>query len=79
MTRAYVLVNTRAGTTQAVQQALQAKPGIRTADIVVGPHDVIVLLEAADLNDVARFVLREVHGTEGVLNTLTYPVVEPGA
>jgi DNA-binding Lrp family transcriptional regulator len=75
--RAYVLINVAAGQVETVQRELQARPGIRSAEIVVGPHDIIALVEAADLNAVGKLVLDEIHGVSGVENTLTCPVVQP--
>jgi DNA-binding Lrp family transcriptional regulator len=76
-TRAYVLIAVEAGKVEAVQQALAGRPGIRSAEIVVGPHDLITLVDAADLNSVGKLVLNEIRGIEGVVSTLTCPVVQP--
>ncbi len=76
MTRAYVLVNVETGKAEEVRGALRGRPGIHSADIVIGPHDVIASIEAADLNEIAALVLNEIHGIPGVRNTLTYPIVE---
>jgi DNA-binding Lrp family transcriptional regulator len=76
MTRAYVLITTEPGKTEAVQQALQGKPGIRSADMIIGPYDIIAAVEAADLNAVGQLVLGEIRGVSGVTNTLTCAVVE---
>jgi DNA-binding Lrp family transcriptional regulator len=75
--RAYVLVNAETGSTERVQRELKGKPGVRLADLVIGPHDIVVSVEAADLNAVGKLVLNEIHGIGGVVNTLTYPVLEP--
>ena len=71
-----MLIKTEPGQTPAVQQALRSVPGIRAADIVIGPHDIIAAIEAGDLNAVGKLVLTEIHGLSGVANTLTCPVVE---
>lgn len=75
--RAYVLIQAQATRTADVQRALRGKPGIHAADIVIGPHDLILSVEAADLHAIGRLVMDEIHGISGVVNTLTYPVVEP--
>jgi DNA-binding Lrp family transcriptional regulator len=74
--RAYVLVNCEAKKAAEVQKALQGRPGIHVADVVMGPHDVILTVEAGDLHDLGHFVIADIHGVPGVINTLTYPVVE---
>ena len=76
MARAYILVNAQAGSAPSIQRALEGHPGVRTADLVIGSHDLVLVVEGADIQEIAKFVLNEVHGTPGVSNTLTYPVVE---
>jgi len=75
-TRAYVLIKTEPGKTAEVQRALKTRPGVRSADIVIGPHDIVLSIEAADLNTIGTMVMDDIHGVSGVANTLTYPVVE---
>jgi DNA-binding Lrp family transcriptional regulator len=75
--RAYVLIQTQATRTAEVQRALRGQPGIHAADIVIGPHDLILSVEAADLHAIGTMVMDQIHGIGGVVNTLTYPVVEP--
>ncbi|MBI4494841.1 MAG: Lrp/AsnC ligand binding domain-containing protein [Chloroflexi bacterium] len=76
MTRAYVLIKTEVGKTEAAQQELRSRPGVRAADVIIGPYDIIAVVEAPDLNAVGKLVLNQVHGVSGVENTLTCPVVE---
>lgn len=76
MTRAYVLIKTEVGKTEAVQRELRRHAGVQAADVIIGPYDIIAVVEASDLNEVGRLVLREVHSVAGVENTLTCPVVE---
>ena len=76
MVRAYVLVKADPGRAAEVQRALRGRPGIQSVDIVIGPHDLVLAVEAADLNAIGTMVMDEIHGVAGVSNTLTYPVVE---
>jgi DNA-binding Lrp family transcriptional regulator len=76
MVRAYILVKAEPGKAAEVQRALRGRPGLHAVDIVIGPHDLILSVEAADLNAVGTMVMDEIHGVAGVSNTLTYPVVE---
>ena len=71
-----MLIKAEAGAVEAAQRQLQGRPGICSAEIVVGPHDIIALVEAADLNALGTLVLNEIHGVGGVVNTLTCPVVQ---
>lgn len=76
MTQAYVLIKTQVGRTESVQRELRSKRGVTAADVIIGPYDIIAVVEADDLNAVGKLVLQEVHGINGVENTLTCPVVE---
>lgn len=76
MDKAYVLIKTRVGDTTAVREALARNPNIRTADVIIGPYDVIALVEAEDLNAIGSVVMRFVHEVTGVENTITCPVIE---
>lgn len=76
MTRAYVLIKTEVGKTEAVQQRLRKRQGVEAADVIIGPYDIIAVVQASDLNAVGKLVLTEIHGVDGVENTLTCPVVD---
>jgi DNA-binding Lrp family transcriptional regulator len=74
---AYVYLRTRPGTTARVATTLPTVPGVRRAVIVVGPWDVLAVVEGADLEQIATVVLSRVHQAEGIERTLTVPVVPP--
>jgi len=76
--KAYVLIKTRVGDTSTVREALARNPNIRSADVIIGPYDVIALVEAEDLNAIGSVVMRFVHEVTGVENTITCPVIETG-
>jgi len=69
--KAYVLINTEVGRTAEVVNALRGKPGITAVEAVAGPYDVIAVAEGADADAVARIVLTEIHGVQGITRTLT--------
>lgn len=69
--KAYILIQTEAGKAATAAEALRGKTGVTTADLVIGPYDIIVVAQAADANALARLVLNEIHGTPGVTRTLT--------
>ena len=70
-TNAYILIEAAVGKTGDVAQALRRIPGMQTVDMVTGPYDIIALLEAQDLNHVGETITSRVHGTRGVLRTVT--------
>jgi hypothetical protein len=76
MARAYVLIKTRVGETGTVREKLAQNANIKTADIIIGPYDVVALVEADDLNAIGTVVMRFVHEVGGVENTITCPVID---
>ncbi len=50
MVEAYVLIQAEVGRSPEVEDAVSKIPGVRFADVVTGPYDVVVRVEAADLN-----------------------------
>lgn len=76
MARAYVLIETAIGKTPSVVQALRQIQGIKAADPITGPYDIMVVIEAADPGVIGQTVMRHVHNTDGVSKTMTSFVVD---
>ena len=80
--RGYILVETEVGRTQAVGRAmrdLQSKLAtVSTVDTVTGPYDVIVQLEADDLDQLGRCITEELQHVDGVQRTTTCLAVSLG-
>lgn len=72
---AFVYLRAAPGKVEDVVIALRGRHGIRHTVAVVGPWDVMVAVEAADFESIARTVLRQIQATEGVLHTYTAPVL----
>ena len=70
-TKAYVLVETAVGKTRDVLEAVRTIPGIETADAVTGPYDLIITVQASDLNAVGNLVTSRVHTIGGIVRTTT--------
>ena len=70
-TRAYVLVETAVGRVSGIAAALREMPGLVSVDSVTGPYDVIIVLEAESLAEVAELVTEHVHTVGGVVRTVT--------
>jgi DNA-binding Lrp family transcriptional regulator len=49
--------------------------GVGTADVLTGPYDVIVRVEAADVDALGKLVVTKIQAVEGITCTLTCPVV----
>ena len=70
-TRAYVLVEAAVGRVASIAIALREMPGLVSVDSVTGPYDIIIVLEAESLPEVADLVTEHVHTISGVVRTVT--------
>ena len=75
MVQAYILIQTKVGKAAAVAAAVSSLPGVASAEDVTGPYDVIVRVEAADVDQLGQLVLARVQTVDGITRTLTCPVV----
>jgi DNA-binding Lrp family transcriptional regulator len=71
MVRAYVLIEMAAGHSRDMVNMLQGRPGVHSVNRVTGPYDVIVELEAPDIEAVSEAVSENIHTVKGVLRTIT--------
>jgi DNA-binding Lrp family transcriptional regulator len=73
--RGYVLVETEVGRTQAVGRSMrELQPSlarILAVDTVTGPFDVIVQLEADDLDMLGKCITEDIQRVAGVQRTTT--------
>ena len=69
-TRAYVLVETAVGRVSGISAALRGMPGLVSVDSVTGPYDIIIVLEAESLAEVAELVTEHVHRRSGAYGDL---------
>jgi DNA-binding Lrp family transcriptional regulator len=72
---AWVLVQTEVGAVGRVAEAIRKVKGVKSAEEVAGPYDVVVRAEASDLDLLGRLVVREIQGIEGETRTLTCPII----
>jgi DNA-binding Lrp family transcriptional regulator len=75
MIEAFVLIQVGVGMPAGVVQAVSAIPGVRSAEAVTGPYDVVARVEAADIDALGRLVVSRIQAIEGVTRTLTCPVM----
>ena len=75
MVEAYVLVQAEVGRSAEVADAVGKIPGVRFANVVSGPYDVIVRAEAADIDGLGKLIVAKVQAVVGITRTLTCPVV----
>jgi len=80
--RGYILVETEVGRTQAVGKAMRELSSemarVMAVDTVTGPYDVIVQLEADDLDQLGKCITEELQRVEGVQRTTTCLAVSLG-
>ncbi len=70
-TTAFVLVETNVGKTKDVAKVLRATAAIVSVAIVTGPYDLVVQVEASDVNAIGRLVTGQVQSVPGIRRTLT--------
>ena len=76
MSAGYVLVNVEPGSEVNVFNAVSKLSFDTDAYLLFGDHDLIVLLEADYMGDIARFVVESIRAIPGVLNTKTLACAE---
>jgi len=75
MVEAYVLIQAEVGRSAEVAEAVGKIPGVRFADVVTGPYDVVVRAEAAEIDELGKLIVAKVQAAVGITRTLTCPVV----
>ena len=75
-TRAFILIETAVGTTREVAATLKNSGAMESVDIVMGPYDVIVVIDAPDINAMGALVTERIHTISGVVRTVTCMAVE---
>lgn len=73
--RAYILIQTKANAAH-VGEEIRNIDGVESSDDVSGPYDVIVRATAADMDSLGQLVVARIQTVDGVVRTLTCPVVE---
>ena len=70
-TRAFILIEAAVGRTREIADILKGVENITSLDLVTGPHDIIVIVEAPDIHSIGDLVTSEIHTISGVLKTVT--------
>ena len=74
--RAYVLIQTDTGRAADVAGAIRDLSGVISTEAVTGPYDVVVFVDAEDVDALGRLVVTAIQSVEGIVRTLTCPVVK---
>jgi DNA-binding Lrp family transcriptional regulator len=75
--KAYVLLRTAPGLTRAIYNSLKASPAVKSVELITGPYDLIVAIEAKSTNEILTAVMNDIRPAAGVRDTVTC-LVMPG-
>jgi DNA-binding Lrp family transcriptional regulator len=73
--KAYVLLRTAPGLTKAIYGALRVSPTVQSVELITGPYDLIVAIEAASTNEILTTIMKDIRPAAGVRDTVTCLVV----
>jgi DNA-binding Lrp family transcriptional regulator len=76
MARIYMLANVMAGKERFVRDTLRGTKGVVNADIITGAFDLVVILEAKDMNEIFNKILKDIRKIKGLTRTETFVAVE---
>ncbi|MFT5201633.1 MAG: DNA-binding Lrp family transcriptional regulator [Candidatus Aldehydirespiratoraceae bacterium] len=72
---AYILIQADVGTAVDVAASAAAIDAVITAEVAMGPYDVIARAEAPTMDDLGQVVVHAVQSITGVQRTLLCPIV----
>jgi DNA-binding Lrp family transcriptional regulator len=72
---AYILIQADVGTAVDVAESTAAIDAVITAEVAMGPYDVIARAEAPTMDDLGQVVVHAVQSITGVQRTLLCPIV----
>ena len=75
--KAFVIIEVATGKEKQVTANLAALAGVKSADSVTGPYDVIAIIEGKDLTDIGDLITGKIVRIEGIKRTLTCLAVQP--
>ena len=76
MVNAYSLIAAEPGKTSDVFKKVKAIDGVKRAECVAGPYDIIARIEVDSLEKLTKVVFGDIRSILGVTNTTTLIVVE---
>jgi DNA-binding Lrp family transcriptional regulator len=77
MSRAYVLINVKSPhEVKTTVSYLSGKKGVKSADVVFGPYDIIAAIEGKDLKDLSGTVINDLYDLGHIQGSTTCIVIE---
>lgn len=77
MIEAYILMKSELGEQSEVYTKILKIKGVKSANTVIGPYDLIIFIESVDLNALGKTVISKIQNLKGVKDTMTCVVIEP--
>jgi len=69
--KAFVLVTTSVGQTKGVLNKLKKLDGVKSVDVVMGPYDIIAVVEGDSIDSLGKLITKHLHKVDGIERTLT--------
>jgi DNA-binding Lrp family transcriptional regulator len=69
--KAFVLVTTSVGQTKGVLNKLKKLDGVKSVDVVMGPYDIIAIVEGDSIDSLGKLITEHLHQVDGIERTLT--------
>jgi DNA-binding Lrp family transcriptional regulator len=69
--KAFVLVTTSVGQTKGVLNKVKKLDGVKSVDVVMGPYDIIAVVEGDSIDSLGKLITEHLHKVEGIERTLT--------
>ncbi len=70
-TKAFILIETVVGRIREVASTLQQLEGVKSADCVTGPYDIIAVAEGENPNEIGLLITNKIHPVAGIARTVT--------
>lgn len=71
MAQTYILLDTIPGSVREVAEKLRELENVRTVDTVIGPHDIIAVVDTPDMDTLGDLLAEKVRTIPGVVRTTT--------
>ncbi|HTW88110.1 MAG TPA: Lrp/AsnC ligand binding domain-containing protein [Candidatus Binataceae bacterium] len=76
MVKAFILIDTSPGKAREVTGKIRQVAGVSAAHAVTGPHDIIAVVDAADVSALGELVVQRIQSVTGVNRSLTAIVAD---
>ncbi|HSV30885.1 MAG TPA: Lrp/AsnC ligand binding domain-containing protein [Atribacteraceae bacterium] len=73
--QAYILIQVETGKAVQVKKELSLLEGVKKVDRVMGPYDLIALVEGKTNQEIGENLLGRLQESDGIKRTLTCPII----